>query len=142
VELGSNDGAAALTAAIRRAHQRTRVVFMAEPGRLTHVDARTAGAAGLVDCTLPVTELLSFIRALASGEEPPRVEESPEVRLSARERQVLGFLATGATNREIGRRLLLAPDTVKNHVSRTYRKLGARNRIEAVNRGRDLGLLS
>jgi DNA-binding NarL/FixJ family response regulator len=142
VELGSNDGAAALTAGIRRAHPRTRVVFMAEHGRLTHVDARTAGAAGLVDCTLPATELLSFTRALAAGEEPPHVEEHPEIRLSARERQVLGFLATGATNREIGRRLLLAPDTVKNHVSRTYRKLGARNRIEAVNRGRDLGLLS
>lgn len=142
VELGSNHGAASLTAAIRRAHQRTRVIFIAEPGRLTHLDARTAGAAGLVDCTLGAADLLSFTRAVAGGHLPPPVDDEPQIQLSARERQVLAFLATGATNREIGSRLLLAPDTVKNHVSRTYRKLGARNRIEAVNRGRDLGLLT
>lgn len=142
VELGNNVGAAALAGAIRRASPKTRVIFITEPGRLTPLDARTAGATGLVDCTLGAGELLSFTRAITEGEQPPATEERPEVRLSARERQVLAFLATGATNREIGQRLLLAPDTVKNHVSRTFRKLGARNRIEAVNRGRDLGLLS
>ena len=52
--------------------------------------------------------------------------------LSAREREVLDEIATGATNPEIAKRLYLSPHTVKEHTSSIYRKLGVRNRAEAV----------
>lgn len=53
-------------------------------------------------------------------------------RLSARERRVVQLLAEGRSNREIGEALLLSPETVKTHVGRILRKIGAGNRVEAV----------
>ncbi|TWB56374.1 LuxR family two component transcriptional regulator [Nitrospirillum viridazoti] len=62
--------------------------------------------------------------------------------LTERECQVLEHLAGGATNKEIGRVLDLQEVTIKLHTRRILRKLGAKNRVEAVTRARDLGLLS
>lgn len=62
--------------------------------------------------------------------------------LTERERQVLGMLATGATNKEIGRCLTLQEVTVKLHTRRILRKLGARNRTDAVRRAQEAGLLN
>ncbi|SMH36301.1 response regulator transcription factor [Azospirillum agricola] len=62
--------------------------------------------------------------------------------LTEREQQVLCMLATGATNKEIGRRLSLQEVTVKLHTRRILRKLGARNRTDAVRRAQEAGLLS
>lgn len=62
--------------------------------------------------------------------------------LTDREGQVLGMLATGATNKEIGRQLGLQEVTVKLHTRRILRKLGARNRTDAVRRAQEAGLLT
>jgi two-component system response regulator DesR len=69
----------------------------------------------------------------------PRSEQ-PAKPLSEREREVLALIASGATNKEIAGRLYLSPHTVKEHTSSLYRKLGARNRAEAVQRAERLGL--
>jgi LuxR family transcriptional regulator, maltose regulon positive regulatory protein len=61
--------------------------------------------------------------------------------LSRRERDVLGLLAEGLSNQEIGDRLFLALDTVKGHNRRIFEKLGVRRRTEAIARGRELRLL-
>lgn len=61
--------------------------------------------------------------------------------ISARELTVLQELAQGHSNKDIARRLNIAPDTVKTHVSRLYEKLGARRRTEAVNKARQLGIV-
>ncbi len=61
--------------------------------------------------------------------------------LSERELEVLHLLATGSTNREIARHLILAPGTIKAHTASIYRKLDVANRTEAVARARQLGLL-
>jgi LuxR family transcriptional regulator, maltose regulon positive regulatory protein len=61
--------------------------------------------------------------------------------LSQREREVLGLLAEGLSNQEIGGRLLIAIDTVKNHHRRIFEKLEVKRRTEAIVRGRELGLL-
>ena len=50
--------------------------------------------------------------------------------LTLRETAVLGSLASGATNREIGRRLGIGEQTVKNHVSVLIQKLHVRNRVQ------------
>ena len=62
--------------------------------------------------------------------------------LTEREREVLEAVASGATNREIAERLFLSPHTVKEHTSSLYRKLGARNRAEAVQKAQRIGLIS
>lgn len=61
--------------------------------------------------------------------------------LTARERQVLGLLAEGASNRAIAARLILSEGTVKGYVHAIFGKLSARSRTEAVARARFLGLL-
>jgi two-component system response regulator DesR len=55
---------------------------------------------------------------------------------------VLELMASGATNPEIAEQLHLSKHTVKEHTSSVYRKLGVRNRTEAVQRGQRLGLLA
>jgi DNA-binding CsgD family transcriptional regulator len=61
--------------------------------------------------------------------------------LSARELEVLALLATGRTNAEIARDLFVAMGTVKSHTGNIYRKLGAKNRADALARSRELQLL-
>lgn len=53
-------------------------------------------------------------------------------RLSAREHEVMCLLSHGLTVRETGQKLFIAPNTVKSHLRRVYRKLGARNAAHAV----------
>ncbi len=60
--------------------------------------------------------------------------------LTPREREVLDLIAGGSTNREIAAALHLSPHTIHEHTSSLYRKLGARNRADAVQRAHRLGL--
>jgi ATP/maltotriose-dependent transcriptional regulator MalT len=68
--------------------------------------------------------------------------DAAQAPLSDREREVVGLIAAGATNREIAGRLFLSPHTVKEYTSGIYRKLGVRNRAEAVKRAQRLGLIA
>jgi LuxR family maltose regulon positive regulatory protein len=61
--------------------------------------------------------------------------------LTDRERAVLPYLATHLKAIEIAEQLFLSVNTVKSHQQAIYRKLGATSRREAVDRGRELGLI-
>ena len=61
--------------------------------------------------------------------------------LSERELEVLTLLASGKTNSEVARDLFVSVGTVKSHTGNIYRKLGAKNRAEALARARGLGLI-
>jgi len=81
------------------------------------------------------------VRMVGDGQEVFRESTNPAVpSLTERESEILGLIAGGATNREIAGALYLSPHTVKEHTSTLYRKLGARNRAEAVQRAQRLGL--
>jgi DNA-binding CsgD family transcriptional regulator len=72
-------------------------------------------------------------------------EDSPgpaSVALTRRERAVLGYLADGLTAEAIARRLPASPATVRKHLQNLYAKLGASDRLGAVVRALDLGLLT
>jgi DNA-binding CsgD family transcriptional regulator len=63
------------------------------------------------------------------------------ITLTRRESAVLGYLADGLTAEAIARRLSARPATVRKHLQNLYAKLGTSDRLGAVIRGRDLGLL-
>ena len=61
--------------------------------------------------------------------------------LSERELEVLHWLAAGASNREIGRRLYIQASTAKRHVYNIFGKLNVRNRTQAALKARTLGVV-
>lgn len=116
------------------------------------VRAIAAGAAGYLLKAAPEAELLAGIRAVAAGEvalapsvarvlvaRAGRPAEKPV--LTAREVEVLGHVAQGLSNREIGRRLHLGEATVKTHLLKAFAKLDVADRTRAVTRAMELGIL-
>ena len=61
--------------------------------------------------------------------------------ITPRELEILSLIAEGLSNREIAERLFVSENTVKTHCSRAFDKLGARRRTQAVQLGKELGLL-
>lgn len=61
--------------------------------------------------------------------------------ITRRELEILTLIAQGLTNREIASKLFVSENTVKTHCSRTFDKLGAKRRTQAVQLGKQLGLL-
>ena len=62
--------------------------------------------------------------------------------ITPRELEVLELIAQGMSNREIAEKLFVSENTVKTHSSRVFDKLGAKRRTQAVQLGKELGLLS
>jgi DNA-binding NarL/FixJ family response regulator len=138
--LGERSGAE-LCEAIRGVSPETRVLLISGVGWISPQAARTAGASGFVSKDWSADEVAMAVRMVGKGMTVfGRQEEAPSTPLSAREREVLTLIASGATNREIAERLYLSPHTVKEHASSLYRKLGVKNRAEAARRAERLGL--
>jgi DNA-binding CsgD family transcriptional regulator len=65
----------------------------------------------------------------------------PEVGLTRRELEILELVAQGMSNREIAEKLFVSENTIKTHCSHTFEKLGAKRRTQAVQLGKELGLI-
>ena len=110
-----------------------------------------AGAAGYLLKDASRTDLANAIRAAARGETVlapsvagrlvNQVRRPVAQTLSAREVEVLGLVAKGLTNADIGRALHIAEATVKTHLLRTFAKLEVSDRTAAVTTAMSLGLL-
>jgi DNA-binding NarL/FixJ family response regulator len=138
--LGERSGAE-LCEAIRSASPDTRVLLISGIGWISPQAAKAAGASGFVSKDWSADEVAMAVRMVGKGMTVfGRQEEAPATPLSDREREVLTLIASGATNREIAKRLYLSPHTVKEHASTLYRKLGVKNRAEAARRAERLGL--
>ncbi|MFG1793379.1 response regulator [Nocardia sp. NPDC049149] len=143
------DGASA-TEQILAACPDTRVVILTTYE--THADivrAVAAGASGYLLKGSSRVELAAAVRAAARGETvlAPSVSarlrrREPRVVLSAREVEVLGHVARGLTNAEIGRLLHIGETTVKTHLQRTFAKLDVSDRTAAVTAALAYGLLA
>ena len=128
---------------VRDASPGTRVLLMTASAQVSREAALGAGAFGLVPKGWPARDLAHAVRMVGLGMTlfAPAADGAPAA-LSDRERQVLAMIAAGSTNKEIAARLILSPHTVKDHTSALYRKIGARNRSEAIVRAQRLGLLA
>ncbi len=67
-------------------------------------------------------------------------EKKTEARLTAKEREVLGLVSKGLTNKQIAGTMNISPSTVNVHLDHIYRKLGCSNRVEACFTGLQKGL--
>ena len=74
------------------------------------------------------TKLLEEFKAVSRADRPA----VPTPRLTERELEVLRLVAQGLNNREIGRKLFISENTVKNHVRNMLEKLQLHSRLEAV----------
>lgn len=71
----------------------------------------------------------------------PNTAQQQATGITARELEILTLIARGFSNREIATQLFVSENTVKTHCARTFDKLGAARRTQAVQRGKELGLL-
>jgi len=71
----------------------------------------------------------------------PNAARQQTLGITARELEILTLVARGHSNREIATQLFVSENTVKTHCARTFDKLGAARRTQAVQRGKELGLL-
>jgi two-component system response regulator DesR len=136
------DSGTEVTRQLRHVSPSTNVLLMATGGRVSARSARAAGAYGYVPKHWPAQDIANAARMVGLGMTvfAPETEDESAM-LSERERQVLEMIAAGSTNREIAERLFLSPHTVKDHTSALYRKVGARNRAQAILRAQRLGIL-
>jgi DNA-binding CsgD family transcriptional regulator len=81
----------------------------------------------------------SFGLVQVLGEVEPTARSAPA--LSPRERETLTLLAAGYSTVQMAEQMGISKETVRNHVKRVLRSLGARSRIEAVAKGRRAGLI-
>jgi DNA-binding NarL/FixJ family response regulator len=130
----------------------TLLALSETPGGAAIAEAVGAGASGYVLKEASAAELAAAIRASARGalvlpstaaallQAPAPRGDAPPC-LTARERQVLGLIASGRGNGQIAAELLISPRTAKSHVSHILRKLQAENRTEAAVHAARIGLV-
>jgi DNA-binding NarL/FixJ family response regulator len=162
IQMPGSDGLAAAHQILAHSSLATRVVILTTFDLDTYLyDALSAGASGFLLKSSPRAHLLYAVRTAARGEAlldpgltrrlveeyvrrpPPTPGGVPEVlgRLTPRELDVLRKLVRGRSNAEIAAELYLGETTVKTHVASVLRKLGLRDRAQAVIIGYETGLI-
>lgn len=157
------DGVAA-TKRLRQTHPQSRIIVLTTFDDDEFVfEGLRAGAVGYLLKDVQSEKLLEAIRAASRGESflqpsiaaklvaeftrlsatpapPPTIANLIEP-LSERELEILGQVATGASNKEIAMALFITEGTVKNHLTNILGKLEVRDRTQAVLKAKELGLL-
>jgi two-component system response regulator NreC len=135
---------------------RTLILTVHEDEELLR-QALQAGTSGYIIKRAAETELINAVRAVSRGElyihsalmrqllddlsaPPPIAAERLEI-LTPREREVLGFLVRGYTNRQVAEALCISTRTVEGHRANIMSKMEFRNRAEMVSFGEQCGLL-
>lgn len=142
-----------LMRALRAAHPAVKIIIFT--AHAEHTLLRAAMEAVPDGCLLKdagTTDLPAAVAAVVAGRRvyDPRLGQRPDLALqerlaplgvTRREYEVLRLAATGLTNAEIAGCLEVTPNTVKTYLQDAMRKLGARNRVEAIGRAHEARLL-
>jgi DNA-binding NarL/FixJ family response regulator len=158
IEMPGNNGIE-LTTALAAKHPEVRVVMLSAFSDTERVfSALKAGAVGYLLKNTAPDEIRAAVERAAAGEpmlsgeiagrvlhEFEREREDQRFReqladLTSREEEILKLLATGESNKEIGNRLFISEQTVKNHVASIFRKLHVNDRTKAALIAVKLGL--
>jgi len=155
---GSDEGPALVRRIVALAPGTAVVVLGIADDDLAVLSLAEAGVSGYVRIDASGEELLAVVRAVSRGEAPcsPQISgallrrvaalarretpPAPDRDLTAREREIVGLIDDGLSNKEIATRLHIEVTTVKNHVHHVLEKLSVRRRGEAaavVRRGAD-----
>lgn len=126
--------------AIRAEFPEARIIILTTfEGDIEIQRALEAGARGYLLKNMPPSELVQVIRQVHAGKKrvPPEVashlaEHMSDEALTPREVDVLGHIAGGNRNRDIGHRLFISEETVKVHIKHLMDKLGAKDRTQAI----------
>ncbi len=141
-----------ITHQIKKRHKEVHVIMLSMHEDITHItESFQAGASGYAIKTHPSGELIKTIgfvvregvsipatverRLLKGMREPHFLSGIGNARLTKREVRVLKLMASGKTNKEIANRLLVNQKMVKSDLNHIYRKLGVKNRAQAVVEG-------
>lgn len=146
------DGVAAIEAIVLR-HPTTRVLVLTTYDSDSDIlRAIEAGATGYLLKDAPRDELFRAIESTAAGASwltpqvasrvMTRIRGPCEETLSGRERDVLGHVAKGSTNKEIAAALYISEATVKTHLIHIYRKLNVESRTAALAAAIERGLIT
>lgn len=147
-----------ILAAMTKELPKTRVIGMGLiPSQVDVVECMEAGAAGFILKDATVKNFLDTIRSVARGENvlPPALTGSlfshvaehalkngkgpprRAVKMTRREREIMGLIAEAMSNKEIARQLNIATYTVKSHVHNLLEKLALHSRLEIAKYSRD-----
>jgi len=141
-----------ITRQIKKRYRKVYVIMLSMYEDTAHItDSFQAGASGYVIKTSPSGELIQTIRSVfrEGVSIPPLIEHkllkgirkpdflsgTENVHLTKKEVKILKLVASGKTNKEIAKKLFVSEKTVKNHLNHVYRKLGVKNRAQAVVEG-------
>jgi len=141
-----------ITRQIKRRFRKVHVIMLSMYEDTAHImESFQAGASGYVIKTRPSGELIETIHSVVREgvSIPPLIEHkllkgirkpdfligTRRAILTKREVRVLKLVASGKTNKEIAKRLFVSEKTVKNHLNHIYRKMGVKNRAQAVLEG-------
>jgi DNA-binding NarL/FixJ family response regulator len=133
------------------------VILTADDGEGSLFEAVKSGAQGYLLKSIAPEALVGTLRGVVRGEAPvsrlmagrlleefARQARGPAAaqELTAREREVLGLVAAGRSNKEIAAALSIAENTVKNHLKNILEKLHLHNRVQAATYAQREGLLA
>lgn len=133
------DGVTATTAILDEDRDARIIVLTTYDGDVDIHRALSAGARAFLLKDMMRTELIAAVRAVYRGQRriPAPVaarlaEHTPRIELTARELEVLRFVANGLSNPQVAQRIGRTEGTVKVHVKNILQKLDAHDRTEAV----------
>jgi DNA-binding NarL/FixJ family response regulator len=158
VKMPRLDGIEATRRIVADAGDEPRVLMLTTFGSEEHVyESLRAGASGFILKDAPEEEIVAAIKTVAAGhallapavtrlviedyvQRVPRRSDAL-VDLTAREREVLELMTQGLSNAEIAQTLVVSEPTAKTHVAQVLRKLGVRDRVQAVIYAYEAGLV-
>jgi len=141
-----------ITRKIKKRQGKVHIVMLSMYEDTAHIiESFQAGASGYVVKTHSSNELIETIRSvfregvsirpsieqklLKGIRQPDFLGGVQNIDLTNKEVKILKLVASGSTNKEIATRLFISEKTVKNHLNHIYRKLGVKNRAQAVAEG-------